>query len=206
MNNPNGAIDVTLYELSPSRSVRCQWTLRELDLAYTSISDPSLMHSEELVKIHPLGKLPAAVINGKPLFESAAICTYLADLVPEKELIAPTGTWERGLHDQWISFCLTEMEAYLWSTARNTLAFIQPKEKHVTAIVEQNNEMLLLAATVLDKILGDTDYLVGSKFSVTDIIVGLTVNWGNSQGLIGDLPNLLSYRDRLLERTHCPLK
>ncbi len=206
MNNQNGAVDVTLYELSPSRSVRCQWTLRELDLAYTSISDDSLFHSEELVKVHPLGKLPAAVINGKPLFESAAICTYLADLVPEKELIAPTGTWERGLHDQWVSFCLTEMEAYLWSTARNTLDFIQPEEKHVTAIIEQNNEMFLLAATALDKALGDTDYLVGNKFSVTDIIVGLTVNWGNSQGLIGDLPNLLRYRERLHERPLCPLK
>lgn len=75
--------------------------------------------------------------------------------------------------------------------------FIQPKE---------SNEMFLLAATVLDKVLKDTDYLVGNRFSVTDIIVGLTVNWGKSQGLIGDLPNLLRYRDRLLERTHYPMQ
>jgi len=94
----------------------------------------------------------------------------------------------------------------LRSTARNSLTFIQPEEMHITAIIEQNNEMFLLAAVVMDKALEDADYLVCNRFSVTDIIVGLTVNWGHSQGLIGELPNLLAYKDRLLERQHCVMK
>jgi glutathione S-transferase len=48
--------------------------------------------SEELKKINPMGKVPAVVISGEPLFEAAAICTYLADLLPETGLIAPSGT------------------------------------------------------------------------------------------------------------------
>lgn len=55
-----------------------------------------------------MGKVPAVVIDGEPLFEAAAICTYLAGLVPEKGLIAPSGTRERALHLQWVSFALTE--------------------------------------------------------------------------------------------------
>lgn len=55
-----------------------------------------------------MGKVPAVVIDGEPLFEAAAICTYLAGLVPEKGLIAPSGTREGALHLQWVSFALTE--------------------------------------------------------------------------------------------------
>ena len=37
---------------------------------------------------HPLAKIPAAVIDGHALFESAAICTYIADCEPAADLIA----------------------------------------------------------------------------------------------------------------------
>ncbi len=93
--------DIKLYELGPTRSARCRWTLLEADLEFESLgNDPKIIGSDDLKNIHPLGKLPAAIINGKPLFESAAIATAIADLVPEKELVAKPGTWSRTLHDQ----------------------------------------------------------------------------------------------------------
>ena len=61
------------------------WTLLEAGLPYESVGNVAeIIGSEELKKIHPLGKLPAAVIDGRPLFESAAIATAIADLVPER--------------------------------------------------------------------------------------------------------------------------
>ena len=45
--------------------------MKELGLEYKSIEDRSLLRSDELKKIHPLGKMPAAVIDGMPLFESS---------------------------------------------------------------------------------------------------------------------------------------
>jgi len=147
--------------------------------------------------------VPAVVIDGKPLFEAAAICTYLADLVPEKGLIAAAGTYARALHLQWASFALTEMEAYVWSNARNT--FVLPEEQRITALFEQNNKAYIHAARVLDKVLEDTDYLVGKRFSVTDILVGFSVNWGNLTGLLEQTPNLQKYLSRLKERPHCTL-
>ena len=104
------SVDITLYEHLPTRSLRCRWTLLEVGLEFESIEGASLMNSEQLMKIHPLGKLPAIVIDGKPLFESAAICAAITDRVPEKKLIA--ATWARAQHDQWICFGLTEMEAH----------------------------------------------------------------------------------------------
>jgi glutathione S-transferase len=196
-------LDITLYEYGPSRSKQVRWALLELGLEYKSIEGLEILHSDALIKINPMGKVPAVVINGEPLFEAAAICTYLADLAPEKALIASSGTRERALHLQWVSFALTEMEAYLWSNARNT--FVLPEEQRVTALFVQNKKAFRHAAKVLDKALENTDYLVGNRFSVTDILVGFTVNWGDGAGLLDETPNLQSYLERLKARPHCTL-
>lgn len=195
--------EITLYEYGPSRSKQVRWTLLELGLEFSAVEGLEILHSDELKKINPMGKVPAVVIDGEPLFEAAAICSHLADLVPEKELIAPSGTRERALHMQWVSFSLTEMEAYVWSNARNT--FVLPEEQRVTALFKQNAAAYVSAAGILDKILQDSDYLVGNRFSVTDILVGFVVNWGNGAKLLGQAPNLQNYLTRLKERPHCTL-
>jgi glutathione S-transferase len=197
------AFEITLYEYGPSRSKQARWALLECGLKFEAVSGIEILHSEELKKVNPMGKVPAVVINGEPLFEAAAICTYLADLVPEKGLIAPSGTRERALHMQWVSFALTEMEAYLWSNARNT--FVLPKKERITALFEQNNAAFKHAAGVLEKVLGETDYLVNNRFSVTDILVGFTLNWGKGAGLLKDFPNLNKYLERLKARPLCTL-
>ncbi len=203
MDKDNKTPDITLYEFSHSRSRQARWALKELGLEFKSVEGLEILHSDELNQINPMGKVPAVLIDGKPLFEAAAICTYLADLVPEKGLIAPSGTRERALHLQWVSFALTELEAYVWSNARNI--FVLPEEQRITALFEQNKSAFRHAAKVLDKVLEDKHYLVGDRFSVTDILVGFTLNWGDGVGLLEQTPNLQNYLARLKERPHCTL-
>ena len=199
--------DITLYEFGPTRSARVRWVLLETGLEYSSIGNsPDIIHSDEVRAINPLGKLPAIVIDGKPLFESAAIVAALADLVPEKNLIARPGTWARALHDQWVSFALTEMECWLWSTELNATDLILPAEERMPEIAAFNTRMFLKSAAALDRVLGDSDYLVEDRFTATDIIVGYTVCWAGNDGLLGDFQNLRRYLDRLLEREHCTLQ
>ena len=57
----------------------------------------------------------------------------------------------------------------------------------------------------MDAVLADLDYLVDNRFSVTDIIVSYTVNWGELRGLLDGLHNLQSYLERLYQRPHCTL-
>lgn len=193
---------ITIYEYPPTRSARVRWALLELDAPFESRSDQGLIGSDELKKVHPLGKLPAIEDDGRGLFESAAICTWLADKHSDKGLIAPSGTWERALHDQWVAYALSEVEAHLWSTFRNTV--IYPEEARVPAIVEQNNMELQRALPVLDHHLAENDFFVGGKFSVTDIIVGFAANWARRSGHTETFPNLNAYTERLLKRPHCP--
>lgn len=197
---------IKLFELGPTRSARCRWTLHEAGLEYESLGNAAeIIGSDELRKIHPLGKLPAAIIDGRPLFESAAISTAIADLVPERGLVGRSGTWARALHDQWVCFALTEMEAWLWSTELNSEDFLLPSSQHVPAIIEQNAMLFKNSAAVLDEVLGETDYLVENRFTVTDIIVGYTVNFGRELGLISEFANLAGYLERLYQREHCTL-
>ena len=196
-------MNITLYEFTPSRSVRCRWTLLELDVDYESISRRDLFGSDELKKIHPLGKLPAAVIDGRPLIESAAICTTLADAYPDKGLIAKPGTWERAMHDQWVCFTLSELEAWLWHNSKHT--FIYPEEQRIAAVIGPNGEEFKKGAAVVNDALQDAEYLVGGAFSVTDIIASFALNWGRRAGLTGGLDAVNAYLDRLYERPHCQL-
>ena len=197
---------ISLFELGPTRSSRVRWVLLEAGLEFDSLGNNiEVFKSAELHEVHPLGKLPAAIIDGRPLFESAAIVTAIADLVPEKGLIAKPGSWSRNLHYQWVSFALTEMEAFVQSSEINTIDFILPREQHIKEIVEQNSVLYRKAAAVLEDVLRDKKYLVDDRFSATDILVSYTVNWGYDDGLIDDFPNLIAYLERLYERESCTL-
>ena len=197
-------MSITLYEFSKSRSARVRWTLAELGVDYDSIEDRALFGSDEIKKVHPLGKLPAIVDDGRALFESAAICTWLADKHADKGLIAPSGMWERALHDQWTCFMLTEIEAYVWHSAQNMFVY---REKHrLPAVFPQNERQAKRGLSVLDQHLATDDYLVGGRFSVTDIIAGYTVNWarGALSGFPDEFPHVNAYWERLVARPQCP--
>lgn len=195
-------MSITFFEFKPTRSARVRWTLLELDLPFESIEGREVVGSPELTAVSPLGKVPAIVDDGRALFESAAICTWLADSHPDRGLVAPSGMWERALHDQWVSFCLAELEAHLWSTARNT--FLYPEGRRLSAVLEQNAAEGRKSLEVLDAHLASTPFLVGGKFTVADIIVGFATNWARRIGWATELGHCLAYNVQLLAMPNCP--
>lgn len=194
---------IKLYEYGPTRSARVRWTLQELEMEFEGIEARSMIRTPELRAFHPQAKLPAAEIDGKALFESAAICAYLADQAPEKGLLAPSGNWERALHDQWCYFALTEIEAWLWSNAKHTSFY--PEELRVAEVVGPNNQEIASGLAALEDVLSSADFLVADRFSLTDIVVSYTVNWARRAGQLEEFPHLDRYLERLYERPHCAL-
>ncbi len=194
--------DITLYGVDFARSVRVRWTLQELDLPFKEINDGSLIGSDTLRAIHPQAKIPAIVIDGEPLFESAAICTYLCDLTPARQLLASAGTRARALHDQWVSFSQSEIEAYLWSNAKHSTFYAEAKR--IPAVIERNNEEIANGLSVLNHALAEREFLIEGRFSVTDIIVGWTLNWARRQGRLEGFEHVGAYVARLLARDRCP--
>lgn len=191
-----------LFGFSPTRATRPMWTLAELNIDYEGVTEDVFKHPE-LKKYHPLGRLPAMDIDGKGLFESAAICTYLADLNKDKGLISPSGTWGRAMHDQWVSFVLTEMEAWAWSTFRSEN--IVPKNERVPEMYDYNRKAYRKSSELLETALADSEYLINNRFSVTDIIVGWTCHFTTRLGYNEGFDNINAYVSRLMARPKCAL-
>lgn len=192
-----------VYEVTPSRALRVTWAMAELGLGYEARDAEAAMKNGELAKLHPLNKMPVLMDDDRPLFESAAICTWLADSHPGQGLIPAAGSWERALHDQWVSYVLTEVEAYLWHSYRNMARL--PEEERVPEILPQNAAQIERAVAGLDDALTGQPYLLGANFQITDVIVGFTVNWAIRMKFAKGLGNLTAYRERLMAREHCPL-
>jgi len=95
------------------------------------------------------------------------------------------------------------MEGYLWSNAKHTAFY--PEEKRVAAVVAPNNEEFRKGAAVLNDALASSPFLIDGHFSVTDIIVGWTVNWGRRMGQLDGYDHLSAYLGRLFARELCPL-
>ena len=194
---------IKIFGSGTNRSARPIWTANELGVEYELVTSDVLAESQELRSVHPQHKIPSAVIDDLEIFESSAICEYLCDSLPGNNLLAPSGSKERVLHSQWVSFSQSEVEAYLW---HNFL--LKRSEKGIESfeeILEMNHHMASEGLRILNEHLERSEYLCGVHFSLADIIVGWTINWARRGSLISSFEHLNKYLDKLFERSYCVL-
>ena len=101
-----------LYYAPQTRAGRVRWMLEEIGAPYELVRlDMSKGDHKkpEYMKIHPHGAVPALADGDLAMFESAAICAYLADKFPEKRLAPPVGTPPRGLYYQWMIYSMATL-------------------------------------------------------------------------------------------------
>ncbi|WP_458329479.1 glutathione S-transferase N-terminal domain-containing protein [Ottowia flava] len=97
---------LTFYTNPMSRARVARWMLEETGLPYETqvLEYGTTMKAPGFLAINPMGKVPALKHGDTVVTENAAICMYLADLVPEKKLAPPVGSHARGPYYRWISF------------------------------------------------------------------------------------------------------
>ena len=196
--------DITIYGAGGNRAARVVWTVNELGLGVTYRHYDGMIGSDELRQFHPQAKVPAAQINGLALFESAAICQHLCDITAGNTLLAASGTNARSLHAQWVLFAQSEIEAYLWHNFQ--LGRIDPDNELSQLARTVNLELAEAGQRVLEQHLSARPFLLGDTFTLADIIVGWTVNWGRKAGLLEARPELQEYLSRLFARPQTALQ
>ena len=162
-----------------------------------------LIGSDELRKIHPQAKLPAITDDGRALFESSAICNWLADSHPEKELIAKSGTWERAQHDQWCGFIMTELEAHLWTMGATRFSIpknMRSKEAVEQARMEAARRREPQRPSRRQRLFRRQTGLPWPIFSAA-----LPPTGPKSNRLAEDAPNVTAFNARIKARPHCAL-
>jgi len=189
-----------LYYVPRTRAGRPRWVLEELGIPYELVRlDPAkgeTRNPEHLAR-QPLGHVPALEDEGGLLFESAAICLYLAEKFPEKGLVPSPGSRGRGLTYQWLFYAMTELEP---PCAAISAQGRKPEAERDAAAIEEARARFHKAAAPLEPLLQASPYLLGDSFSVADVVVGSVLAWGKAIGALSGLPAVESYQARLKQR------
>jgi glutathione S-transferase len=165
-----------LYHSAQSRSVRPRWLLEELGVPYDLVR-LDLQANEhkrpEYLKINPNGTVPALVDGDLALFESGAMCQYLADKFPEKKLAPPTVT-------------------IFFHTVR------KPEAERIPTLVTEARGQLAAVLGVIERALAGRPFILGADFSAADVMLGSTLGWASMLGIVGqEQPNVAAYVARL---------
>ena len=176
------------------RPLRVVWTLEELGHPYDiEVMTYEEGRSAEHVARHPLARVPVIEDDDGVVFESAAICIHLADLHPDVGLMPPLGTHDRALAYQWSVFAPAELEPPLIEAA--IFATAQPER------AEKARNRFAAAAEAVGRSLDGAEYLVGSRFTVADVLIGSALAFTSRAGFPEVLgPTVRDYVARLQER------
>ncbi|WP_137936985.1 glutathione S-transferase family protein [Chitinivorax sp. B] len=190
-----------IYGHVNSRSTRALWAAEEVGASYEYESIDLMggaARREPYISINPGGKVPALVEGELVLTESAAICNYLANRFPEASLLPKEGSKERALVDRWSYFAMTEMDAPLWTLTKHKM--IYPEGKRVPAIIDVAIGEFARSVQLLEKGLGAQEFIVGSRFSVADLLLGHCLSWAKAFQVPIDSDIVMAYAKRLWAR------
>lgn len=155
----------------------------------------------EFLKLNPNGKVPVLVDGETVLYESAAICLYLAEKAPKKELV-PKDAMKRARCMQWLFFVCNELEAPLWTRARHS--FVYPENRRVPAIFPACDYEFSTRVRTIEEELGKGEFIAGDAFTVADIFLAGVLAWGDAHGLLKGCPNCQAYLKRIQARPAFP--
>ncbi|HLK11513.1 MAG TPA: glutathione S-transferase family protein [Candidatus Binatia bacterium] len=191
-----------LYYSPMSRAVRPRWVLEEVGAPYELVRIDLSKNEQKrpaYLEVNPNGTVPALEDGDLRLFESAAICQYLADKFPEARLAPPVGTPARGLYYQWIHYAMSGIEPPAVTIFLHTVR--RPEAERIPRLVDEARVQLAAALRVVEGALAGRDYLLGREFSAADVMIGSTLRWCGMMGLLGsDLPATGAYLERLTAR------
>ena len=183
-----------LYHVPNTRSNRVLWLLEEIGAPYDlTLMTPDERRGEDHVTRHPLGRVPVIEDEDGFVFESLAILLHIADLHPVAGLIPPVGSHDRALVYQWGVFGMTELEPAVLEVFA---ARRQEDKERIDAGVERFRN----TAAVVEDALDDGDYLVGGRFTVSDLVCGAVLLFARRAELTEGMPRIAGYLERLEAR------
>ena len=131
----------------------------------------------EYLKLNPQGRVPTLIVDGRPVFESAALLMLLAERHPEAGLAPTVGTPERAAWHQWIVYLSNTLAATyrLWFYAPD-LGF----DEHPPDVRAAIRKKIEGAFDLLDAHLSaHGPYMLG-EFSGVDLLLTMLMRWSRN--------------------------
>ncbi len=161
-----------LYYSPGACALASQIILREanlkFDLVKTDLKTKQTANGD-FKKVNPKGYIPVLELDtGEVLTEGAAILQWIADQVPEKNLVPRWGTKERYKALEWLNFIATELH-------KGISIFFSPEVKD--EVRESLLKKLHLRLEVLDQHLRSNTFILGNGFTVADAYAFNILRW-----------------------------
>lgn len=179
------------------RSDRVRWLIEELQLPYKDHylqRKAGEMNTVQYRQLNPTGRVPTIVDGDTILFESGAICLYLADKHIDKGLAPQWSSPERGLYLQWMVWAVASLECVVARMFTHVSTEVEKMETH-RFVKEQCESLKLALLPVLEK----QDYILESGFSAADIMLAAVIP-GAWDYLVEPHPCIKRYMERLMNR------
>jgi len=178
------------------------WTCAELGIAYRheewgsgdlSLQDPAFL------QLNPNGLVPVLRDGDFVLWESNAICRYLAAQAGRVDLL-PDRPAARARVEQWMDWQATELNS-AWRYA--FMARVRRSPAHADpGAIEASIRSWNRSMTILDAALERSGaFVTGTTFTLADVVLGLSTNrWFMTPIERPSLPSVTTYYDRLGQR------
>lgn len=194
-----------LYYIPSTRAFRPRWLLEEMKLPYDLITVTlEQTRTEDYRRLHPHGKVPVLVDRDVTLFESAAICSYLADRYPDRGLAPGPTSQARGYYYQWLFYGSLTLEApveqFMFQVLPDLPEKLLPKTAQTHGSKEEALAWFQRVCEPLNQHLAHHSYLVDDRFSSADVVIAGVLYWALELGMMGESSPVKTYLERLMER------
>ncbi|UKE67715.1 glutathione S-transferase family protein [Xanthomonas translucens pv. phlei] len=171
-----------------SRGRVARWMLEETGLPYSAqiLDYGTTMKAPAYLAINPMGKVPALRHGAAVVTENAAICAYLADLVPERQLAPPPGSPARADYYRWLFFITGPVEGLLTAKEGGALAPAR------SAGYGREADLL----QTLEQAVAGGDYLAGDRFSAADLYTAALLGFYMRIGMLEPRPAFVAFAQR----------
>lgn len=187
--------DYTFYTNPMSRGQIARWALHEVKADYEQVLVDWNDKPAAFIAANPMGKVPTIVhhVDGtdRVVTEAAAICLYLAEMHPEAGLLPNDA--ETADYLRWTLFAAGPVDQTITSRA---LKFEPTPEQEMMAGWGSFDRTI----STLDGFLTDRTWVCGDRFTMADVYVGSTVDWGLTFGIIPPNESFVAYAERIQAR------
>lgn len=175
--------------------------MEEAGLAYdlVRLPFPPRQVARDYLDVNPLGTVPALLVDGTLMTESAAMCQLIGERATDASLrVAPSKTdypfYVDWLHrsDATLTFPLTLVLRY---------SRMETQERLAPQVVADYRHWFLKPADAVERRLVDADHLCADRFTMADVAVGYALYLATKLGLGPDLgPLSRRYVERHVRR------
>ncbi len=190
-----------LFWCPQTRASRAVWMLEETGLAYelerVDITAPE--RTPDHLAASPMGKVPALEDGEVKIWDSAAICLYLADRYASGRLAPTLQDPLRARFAHWLIYSPAMIEPAMFESGLRTVV---PEDAQAEAFNPRRLGWGSFDQTIKtwEDGLGDGPWILGDAFSAADVMLGSSAVFLRMFGMLPESAILEAYADRCLAR------